>query len=57
MPSYILNILHVIIDETHLDKMTGPLGISTIKKNRASQNCVEDTFWPFSKELSYHLLL
>lgn len=32
MPSPRLTTLHVFVDETHLDKMTGPLGISTIKE-------------------------
>lgn len=32
MPSPRLTTLHVFIDETHLDKITGPLGISIIKK-------------------------
>lgn len=41
MPSYRLNILHVIIDETHLDKMTSPLEILIINKNRALQDWVE----------------
>lgn len=32
MPSPRLTILHVFTDKTHRDKMTGPLGISAIKK-------------------------